>query len=139
MIRAIGVLTGAVLAMSACSGAPEPSFEANCAILVADPDAQSSLRGMGADAVSFCACMSELTAAKSSEDQAQISSALATLTAKMQDTGQGVETVAPPLMDEAMARPDDADAQALVAGVEKLGRLVDEIEGAFGDGVCAPS
>lgn len=40
------------------------------------------------------------------------------------------------MMNEAMAQPDSADAQATISGIEKLGRLIDEIEGAFDDGTC---
>ena len=136
MIRTIGLLAAAVLAIGACSAAPETAFGDNCAILVDDPDAQSNIRDMNANATSFCVCMRQLTAVKSSEDQAIIRATLNDLTARMQETGQGVEAVAAPMMSEAMAQPDSADAQATISGIEKLGRLIDEIEGAFDDGTC---
>lgn len=136
MIRTIGLLAGAMLAIGACSEAQESGFSENCAILMDDPDAKSNIRDMNANAMSFCACMSQLTAAKSSGDQAFIRATLTDLTTRMQETGQGVEAVAAPMMNEAMAQPDSADAQATISGIKKLGRLIDEIEGAFDDGTC---
>ena len=136
MIRTIGLVMGSALMLGACSQTPEAVFEANCAILVEDPEAVSSIQDMGANAESFCGCMVDLTAAKSSEDQTSIRTTLAALTGKMQDTGQGVEEVAGPMMSEAMALPDDPDAQATVAGIQAVGRLIDEIEDAFDDGIC---
>ncbi len=136
MIRTIGLVMGSALMLGACSQTPEAVFKANCAILVEDPEAVSSIRDMGANAMSFCGCMVDLTAAKSAEDQASIRTTLAALTAKMQETGQGVEEVARSMMSDATAQPDDADAQATAAGIDAIGRLIDDIEDAFDEGSC---
>ncbi len=62
---------------------------------------------------------------------------MATITAKMQETGQGAEDVIGPMMSQAMAQPDDEEAQALITGVQKTGNLIDEIQDAFEAGTCS--
>lgn len=137
MIRPFGFTAVAAIILSACAGETDSSMEADCLILSADPEAQESFMNMNADTASFCACMVELTDARDAEDQATIRTTLAMVTAKMQETGQGVEDVVGPMMSEAMAQPDNEEAQATLQGIQKLGRLIDDIETAFDAGTCS--
>lgn len=137
MIRQFGYLAGAVLLLSACASESGSSFQAECEILSADPEAQETFMDMNADTQSFCACMADLTDAKDSADQATIRAALTMVTARMEETGQGAEDVVGPMISEAMAQPDNEDAQAAMQGIQKLGRLIDEIEDAFEAGTCS--
>ena len=137
MIRTIGMLTATAFLASACAGDSDTKLANDCVILAADPEAQENFADMNADTESFCACLVELTDAKSVEDQTSINLAMATITAKMQETGQGAEDVIGPMMSQAMAQPDDEEAQALITGVQKTGNLIDEIQDAFEAGTCS--
>lgn len=137
MIRHFGFTAVAAILLSACTGDTGSQLSADCAILAADPEAQENFADMNADTDSFCACLVALTNAKTPDDQAAISSTLATVTAKMQETGQGAEDVVGPMMSEAMAQPDNEEAQATLQGIQKLGRLIDDIEDAFDAGSCS--
>lgn len=139
MIRKIGIFAIIVAALSACSEQSGSTLAADCIKLAADPEAQENFVSMNADTESFCACMVDLTEAKSTDDQAAITSAMAIITAKMEETGQGAEDVVGPMMSQAMAQPDDEESKALMTGIQRTGRLIDEIEQAFDEGTCSRS
>lgn len=139
MIRGFAVVAAMVAVIGACANDPNEALADDCLILAADPEAQENFTDMNADTESFCGCLVDLTVAKSEDDQAAIKSAMATITAKMQETGQGAEDVIGPMMSEAMAQPENEDAQSLIAGIQTTGRLIDEIQGAFEAGTCARS
>jgi len=137
MIRNMAVFTATVFMISACAADSGATLADDCLILAADPEAQENFVDMNADTESFCACMVELANTKSVADQTAISSAMATITAQMKETGQGAEDVVGPMMTAAMAQPDDETAKATMAGIQKTGALIDEIERAFDAGNCA--
>ncbi|NQY14210.1 MAG: hypothetical protein HRT81_10175 [Henriciella sp.] len=139
MMRKIGVFAIVVSVLSACSGHSGSTLSATCFKLAPDPEAQENFADMNADIESFCACLVNLTEAKPADDQAAIASALALITAKMEETGEGAEDVVGPMMSQAMAQPDDEDAKAFMTGIRKTGKLMDEIEEAFDDGECTRS
>jgi deferrochelatase/peroxidase EfeB len=137
MIRKMAAFAIAVGILSACAGPTGSTLAADCIKLAADPEAQENFADMNADTESFCACLVDLTGAKSADDQAAITSAMAIITAKMEETGQGAEDVVGPMMSQAMARPDNEEAKTLMAGIQKTGNLIDEIERAFDSGTCS--
>ena len=137
MIRKMAAIAIAVGILSACVGPSGSTLAADCIKLAADPEAQENFADMNADTESFCACLVSLTESKPVDDQAAITSALAIITVKMEETGQGAEDVVGPMMSQAMAQPDDEDAKALMAGIRKTGNLIDEIEQAFDAGTCS--
>ncbi len=136
MIRTLGIAAVAAFTLAACSQSADDKFSADCAILVTDPEAQENIVDMNSDSEGFCACMVQLTNAKPDEEKALIQSTLAIVAAKMEETGEGAEEVVGPMMTEAMAQPDNKEMQAVTEGVQKVGRLIDDIEDAFEGGTC---
>ena len=136
MIRTFGLAAIAAFTLSACAPSADAKFRDDCATLVTDPEAQENIADMKTDSAGFCACMVQLTDAKSDEDKALIQTTLATVAAKMEETGEGAEEVVGPMMTEAMAQPDNKEMQAVTEGIQKVGRLIDDIEDAFEGGTC---
>ena len=136
MVRTFGLAAIAALTLSACSPSADTKFSNDCGVLVTDPEAQENIADMKTDSAGFCACMVQLTDAKSDEDKALIQTTLAMVAAKMEETGEGAEEVVGPMMSAAMAQPDNPEMQAVTKGIQKVGRLIDDIEDAFDDGIC---
>lgn len=136
MIRTFGLAAIAALTLTACAPSADSKFRDDCATLVTDPEAQENIADMETDSAGFCACMVQLTDAKSDEDKALIQTTLAKVAAKMEETGEGAEEVVGPMMSAAMAQPDNQEMQAVTEGIQKVGRLIDDIEDAFEGGTC---
>ena len=136
MIRTFGLAAIAALTLTACAPSADSKFRDDCATLVTDPEAQENIADMKTDSAGFCACMVQLTDAKSDEDKVLIQTTLAKVAAKMEETGEGAEEVVGPMMSAAMAQPDNQEMQAVTEGIQKVGRLIDDIEDAFEGGTC---
>lgn len=132
------ILLGAS-ALAGCQGAdPQAELQADCEVLVTDPEAQDSLFDMNTDQTGFCTCMKALVSTKSDADQAQIQTTMKTVTDLMQENAQGAEDVVDKLMSEARANPGDPESASTRQGIEAVGRLIDDIEDAFDNGTCQP-
>lgn len=135
------LIMGAALALSvtACEAAdPYADLKADCDILVQDPDAEDNIADMGTDEAGFCACMVTLVAEADEADQALITTTLDRVTGEMAETGQGAEEIVGAIMKEARAAPDAEGNQTTMDGINRVGRLIDEVGDAFRDGgVCA--
>jgi hypothetical protein len=136
MIRIFGFAAIAALTLSACAPSADSKFKDDCATLVTDPEAQENIADMKTDSAGFCACMVQLTDAKPDGDKALIQTTLAKVAAKMEETGEGAEEVVGPMMTAAMTQPGSPEMQAVTEGIQKVGRLIDDIEDAFEGGTC---
>ena len=140
-------LSAGFLALAACNGSGEDvgagqadSLKADCIVIANDPEGVEEIASMGTDAEGFCSCVERVVAAMPEDDGASVKSIMSKVADGMQETGRGTEDVVGGMISDAMANPDDMDAQATQTGVRRVGGMFDDIADGFEEtGNCPAS
>ncbi len=140
-------LSAGFLALAACNGSGEDvgvgqadSLKADCIVIANDPEGVEEIASMGTDAEGFCSCVERVVDAMPEDDGASVKSIMSKVADGMQETGRGTEDVAGGMISDAMANPDDMDAQATQTGVRLVGGMFDDIADGFEEtGNCPAS
>lgn len=142
------ILTASLFALAACgdtsggdTGAhADSTLRADCLTIANDPEGQDEITEMGTDAEGFCGCAETYIANLSEEERAQATTTMHAVATGMDESGEGTEDVVGRMMEDAMSRPDDEDAQATSTGIRLVGQMIDEIGDGFEEtGSCPAS
>lgn len=143
------ILSASLLALAACGGASDGGGEAggetagtlrsDCLTIANDPEGLDEIAEMGTDAEGFCDCVEAYVADLNEDEQDSARTTMNQVAAGMNESGQGTEDVVGQMMSDAMAQPDDEDAQATSAGIRLVGQMIDDIDEGFSDTRSCPA